>query len=155
MQLLRPRPRTYFTQTRMPRNSQNICTVASTLTCKLKSCLTFPFVIDPNRLSCFCNEFDTCMVTVCPPFPVGESQSLVSSPASSVHDVRDTPESHIVAGKPTSEKRNPVTQSHKSIFIQPCVGTLYDLSRCLKRSKGRPWSEVFRQVTPGLNSLIH
>ena len=42
IQLLRPRPRTYFTQTWMPRNSQNICTFPSTLTCKLKSCLTFP-----------------------------------------------------------------------------------------------------------------
>ena len=44
----------------------------------------------------------TWIVTVCPPLPaaVGESQSLVSSPRSSpessVHDVRDTPESHIV-----------------------------------------------------------
>ena len=44
----------------------------------------------------------TWIVTVCPPLPaaVGESQSLVSrprsSPESSVHDVRDTPESHIV-----------------------------------------------------------
>ena len=92
------------------------------------------------------------MVTVCPPFPVGESQSLVSSPASSAHDVRDTPESHIVAGEPSSE-RNLVTQSHKSIFFQPCVGTLHDLTRYPK--KGDTGLKFFHQVRSGLDSLIH
>ena len=107
------------------------------------------------------------MVTVCPPFPpVGESQSLVSSPASSVHDVRDTPESHIVdVDKPPSERNlvTPISQIHfhsalcgdsarseqgpkkirrgssKSKIVELCVGTLHDLNRDLKNPR---WSYI-------------
>ena len=97
----------------------------------------------------------TWIVTVCPPLPaaVGESQSLVSSPRSSpessVHDVRDTPESHIVEQTLLSEtllklwhqeikrtllsrtswKRTSLSETFGKLWNQDVTGTRFTLSR--------------------------
>ena len=106
----------------------------------------------------------TWIVTVCPPLPaaVGESQSLVSSPRSSpessVHDVRDTPESHIVEETLLSEtllklwnqeiKRTPLSVSD---IVEGNL-TLWNFCETMKPRRHRDTLHIEQRLLP-LKSL--